>query len=602
MMMTIANNLKTFLVALFSVLFVGQTYADKTVEDLAGEDRVMYDKFRDLFTNGAPEEFYAFADKYAQDLHEKGYMMLYYKLLSNKGFYALRQNQIYQAVKFARQLDTEVRSDDATDYYYLATGLFGDVYNTSHNKQKAERYFMQALEEVGDRDPKFTMLTYLNLAEMLSLKAPQKALEWIGKAIAKAEDTKNIDYLSMSLAMKCYVLFLTGDVHQFFQVHNQYVSLRNTHGSEFNHRYDNMVEAAKLAFDNDYEKALQKVHEGSLAVDSSLVAIRIYAMASDMKNGFDAILRRYAELDSIYGLMQDANFNQMASETALLRSQEEAAANKKLASRLTYWLIGMTAVFLFVYIMGRRRLMLKIWARGRELKAALSRAEESDQMKSAFIRHMSHEIRTPLNAVSGFSQVLTSPDYNLSEEERIDMQHRISYNVNLITTIVNELLELSKSESEGADTEIVKTDIKCNEFCRLLLEERKDNGNPLVELRFASNVGDDYTFHTNVYRLRTSLGHLLDNAQKFTDIGHIELKVEVRAPLLVFSVTDTGVGIDAKNRETIFEDFSKLDSFKEGIGLGLPITRRLITSLGGMVELDSTYTRGSRFVITFQIA
>jgi signal transduction histidine kinase len=67
-------------------------------------------------------------------------------------------------------------------------------------------------------------------------------------------------------------------------------------------------------------------------------------------------------------------------------------------------------------------------------------------------------------------------------------------------------------------------------------------------------------------------------------------------------VTDTGVGIDVKNRETIFEDFSKLDSFKEGIGLGLPITRRLITSLGGMVELDSTYTRGSRFVITFQIA
>ena len=74
MMMTIANNLKTFLVALFSVLFVGQTYADKTVEDLAGEDRVMYDKFRDLLTNGAPEEFYAFADKYAQDLHEKASM------------------------------------------------------------------------------------------------------------------------------------------------------------------------------------------------------------------------------------------------------------------------------------------------------------------------------------------------------------------------------------------------------------------------------------------------------------------------------------------------------------------------------------------------
>ena len=79
-MMTIANNLRTFLVALFSVLFVGQTYADKTVEDLAGEDRVMYDKFRHLLVSGEPEEFYAFVDEYAKDLHEKGYMMLYYKL------------------------------------------------------------------------------------------------------------------------------------------------------------------------------------------------------------------------------------------------------------------------------------------------------------------------------------------------------------------------------------------------------------------------------------------------------------------------------------------------------------------------------------------
>ena len=566
-MMTIANNLRTFLVALFSVLFVGQIYADKTVEDLAGEDRVMYDKFRHLFVSGEPEEFYAFVDEYAKDLHEKGYMMLYYKLLSNKGFYALRRNQVYQAAKFARQLDTEVRGDGAEDYFYLATGLFGDVYNSTHNKQKAERYFMQALDEVGDRDPKFTMRTYLNLAEMLSLNNPRKALQWIDKAIAMAEDKKNMDYFSMSQAMKCYILFLMGDASQFFQVYNQYVSLRESNNPEFNPRYDNIVETAKLAFDNDYEKALQKVHEGNLAVDSSLVAIRIYAMANDMRNGFDAILRRYVEMDSIYSMMQDANFNQMASETALLRSQEEAAANKKLARKLTYWLIGMTAVFLFVYIMGRRRLMLKIWARG-----------------------------------TGFSQILTSPDYNLSDEERIDMQHRISDNVNLITTIVNELLELSKSESEGADTEIVKTDIKCNEFCRALLDERRDKGNPLVELRFASNVGDDYTFHTNAYRLRSSLGHLLDNAQKFTDVGHIELKVEATGRLLVFSVTDTGVGIDVKNRETIFKEFSKLDTFKEGIGLGLPITRRLIASLGGMVELDSTYTRGSRFVITFQIS
>lgn len=231
---------------MFSVLFVGQTYADKTVEDLAGEDRVMYDKFRHLLVSGEPEEFYAFVDEYAKDLHEKGYMMLYYKVCCQ-----IKVSMPYVVIRSIKplslpdRLDTEVRGDGAEDYFYLATGLFGDVYNSTHNKQKAERYFMQALDEVGDRDPKFTMRTYLNLAEMLSLNNPRKALQWIDKAIAMAEDKKNMDYFSMSQAMKCYILFLMGDASQFFQVYNQYVSLRESNNPEFNPRYDNIVETAK---------------------------------------------------------------------------------------------------------------------------------------------------------------------------------------------------------------------------------------------------------------------------------------------------------------------------------------------------------------------
>lgn len=242
--------------------------------------------------------------------------------------------------------------------------------------------------------------------------------------------------------------------------------------------------------------------------------------------------------------------------------------------------------------------MRKIWARNKELKAALSRAEESDRMKSTFIQSMSHEIRTPLNAVSGFSQILSSPDYKLTESEKKDMQQRIETNVNQITFIVNELLELSRSESEGIGAKIEKTDVKCNDFCRSIIANRKDKGNPLVEIRFASSVVDDYIVRTNAYRLKSALEHLLDNAQKFTDIGHIDLQVEENGDKVRFIVTDTGVGIDAKNRDRIFETFSKLDSFKEGIGLGLPICRRLVNSLGGKVELDSLYTGGSRFIIS----
>lgn len=284
-----------------------------------------------------------------------------------------------------------------------------------------------------------------------------------------------------------------------------------------------------------------------------------------------------------------------------MRSREEAATNRSLANRLWNWLIGLTALFLFVYIMGRRRLLMKIRAQNEELKKALVRAEESDRMKSTFIQSMSHEIRTPLNAVSGFSQVLCNPDFELSDEEKQDMQQRISSNVNLITTTINEMLELSMSESESTVSDLEKKDVLCNELGRTALQGFEDENNKGVELRFTSDVDDDFTIRTNAYRLNVALHHLLDNAVKFTDKGYVELSIVKKDASILFCVTDTGVGIKEEDRERIFETFSKVDDFKEGIGLGLPICRRLISTLGGEVALDPDYSAGCRFVVSLPL-
>ncbi|MBR2777618.1 MAG: HAMP domain-containing histidine kinase [Prevotella sp.] len=598
MMNFITRNLRHTLVVLLTIASTGVAFADKTVEDLTGEDREMYDKFRHLFKSDLQDDFYRFAEEYERDLHKKGYMMLYYKLLGNKGFYALRHNEVYRAIEFAQRLDNEVRTDGAKEYFYLATGLYGDIYSSTHDNLRAETYFLQALDEVDDRDVKFTMRTYMSLAELLSLKDSQRALQWVDKAIAKAQEEKNVDYLSLSMAMKGYLFFLMGDAPQFYHIYDQYLGLRSMDEPEFNYRYDNLIEVAKRAFDSDYEGALEKIQEGNLQVDSSLVVIRVIAMQGDVTKGFEVMKRRYVEMDSVYSIIQDANFNQLAAETSLMRSREEAAANRKLSKQLVNWLIVMAAVFFFVYIMGRRRLVRKIWARSKELKLALARAEESDRMKTAFIQSMSHEIRTPLNAVAGFSQLLCSADYDLTDAEKKDMQQRISSNVSLIISIVNEVLELSESESESHNREVEKREVKCNEFCRSVIDSMRGKGRSNVDLRFTTNVGDDFAIYSNGYRLRSALSHLVDNAQKFTDVGHIDVKVERKGDKVLFSVTDTGVGIAPEDRERIFEDFAKLDDFKEGIGLGLPISRRLITSLGGTLELDPDYTEGCRFVIT----
>ena len=587
---------------LTSTLFLLSTVvcrADVTVDQLTGEDKEMFDKFRHLLQYGEPEEFFSFANDYERVLHDKGYMMLYYKLLNNEGFFALRHNMVFRAMQAGERLNEELHNDGASQYYYLATGLMGDIYNSVYSRNKAEQFFMQALEEVEDTDPKFSMRTYQSLAEMLSMKDAGKALQWMEKSMALAKETDNIEYLSLSLAMTAYIYFLEDNAKAFRDYYDQYVELRSQKKHGFSHRYDNILEIAQLSFDRQYGLALNKLqHGGTLYVDSSLVAIRIFTMQRDIDKVVEAVKRRHLEMDSIYSLAQIGNFDQLATERALIMTREESLANKKLAKKLTYWLIGLTSVYIFVYLMGRRRLIRKIWARNRQLKVALEKAEGSDRMKSAFIRSMSHEIRTPLNAVSGFSQVLCNPNFELDDEEKHDMEMRISKNVNQITNIINEMLELSKSESETSIDEGEKQQVCCNDLGRKALEDIRGKQHSGVEFRFTSEVDDAFTVHTNANRLMVALRHLLDNAAKFTDTGYVELSIAKQVDRILFYVTDTGVGIKEEDRERIFETFSKIDDFKEGLGLGLPICRRLITSLGGEVQLDPTYSQGCRFIIS----
>ena len=599
MIRLINKNLYLVLAALLLTVSTMVSAAEVGPDDLRGEDRDLFDRYRYLMLNGKPDDFYAYAAMYEKHLKDKGYMMLYYKLLNNEGFYALRHNMIFRAMQAAERLDGELRSDGASDYFYLATGLMGDVYFTTHDRAKAEKFFVQALEEVGDRDPKFTMRTYQSLAEMLSLKDPQSALAWMEKSVELAQQTENTEYYSLSLAMTAYIHFLSGNSEAFYQNYDQYQNLLSMEKPGFNHRYDKVMEIAKLAFDGDYRGAIEVLSDKeTVYVDSALVAIRVYSMERNIEQGFEAMKRSYLDMDSIYSLTQSANFDQMATERTLMRSREEAEANRKLARSLTNWLIGLIVVFLVVYIMGRRRLMLKIWERNRDLNVALAKAEESDRMKTAFIRSMSHEIRTPLNAVAGFSELICSPEVELSDDEKLDMKERIANNVHQITTIINEVLELSKSESESVISDEDKSDVWCNEIGRSVLHDVKGQQNVGVELRFSSNVKDDFTIRTNTYRLKHALAYLVDNALKFTDKGHVEVRCEKQGDVMTFSVTDTGVGVKEEDHERIFETFAKVDDFKEGVGLGLPICRRLVRSLRGDVKLDPSYADGSRFVIT----
>ena len=585
------------------ILSMDAVSAKREAEDLKVEIDNLLPQFFEAYENDDEMRFPPLATELAEALRDANDNVRYYKIRANEVYFNLRNRHLYRAMQVVRRLDEDMHADRATDYYYLVQGLMGDIYVACHNTPKAEDYYLRALESCGNRDPQFYIQTSMGLAEMLCMRAPADAEKWGDKAIAEAKRLGDRELLSMATAMRGYVAFMVDDAETFA---TQYKTYREINGKKpVETHYANIMEVAQQAFNKHYDDALLTVQRGKLNVDSSLVVIKLHVMAGHVDRSFQAMRRRYIEMDSIYSEAQNTNYDEMVAERKLIQSQEEAEANRLLAKKLTYSLIGLTVVYVFVYIMGRRRLMRKIWSRNRRLKEAALLAEQSDKMKTAFIKHMSHEIRTPLNAVSGFSQLICNPDMELSEVEKEDMRQRIAANVNDITAIVDELLELSKSESESNVVMPVErlTDVNCNEVCRSVMQAMAHKNPSGVEMRFTSALKDDFTFKSDANKLGRILSHLIDNAQKFTQTGYILVGCLLTdgGHKLEISVLDTGIEIPPKDAERIFENFVKLNDFKEGIGLGLPICRRLASSLGGTVTLDTNNERGSRFIVSLPL-
>lgn len=284
-------------------------------------------------------------------------------------------------------------------------------------------------------------------------------------------------------------------------------------------------------------------------------------------------------------------------EMAMRQQQEKTRYAIIIAS-----LIGAALLILLIFLIFRYRSAKDLSQKNAQLAVALERAQESDKMKSSFIRHVSHEIRTPLNIITGFTQVLNDSHYTVDEKERDNMMERISENTSLITQIVNELIDLAETESTSV---IEKTDtITLGHLCEKAVAASGIEQTDKVEFTVLNGVGEAFPVVTNTQCVVKILGHLLQNAMKFTEKGSITLKTTVNddQSKLNFYVIDTGIGIPAEAQNRIFDKFEKVDTFREGIGLGLSVARTLARRLGGDVTLSRSDSEGSIFVLTIPTA
>lgn len=227
-----------------------------------------------------------------------------------------------------------------------------------------------------------------------------------------------------------------------------------------------------------------------------------------------------------------------------------------------------------------------------ELRKTKEVAEQSNWLKTMFIQNMSHEIRTPLNSIVGFSGVLVDM---LDEKEDIGQYVAlIESNSKLLLKLVGDILDISILDSE---VEIKHNAVDVNACCQASIDAAGASFDPGVRLIFEPAC-DELIINSNYNYIVQVLDNLLGNASKFTHEGSVTLAYEVKKEenQLIFTVTDTGIGIPVEEQERVFERFVKLDNFSQGAGLGLSICRIVAERLGGYLRIDKGYTQGTRVI------
>ena len=342
-----------------------------------------------------------------------------------------------------------------------------------------------------------------------------------------------------------------------------------------------------------------------ITVEDKVRTLRAEALLKSGAGNEAAIL--YKEIcerkDSIFNHDLRTQLNEMST---LFHINEMKKDQQRSNVIYTVFIASLIVFALILYILLRRREAKRLEKKNQELALknadlikANARAEESTQMKTDFIKNISHEIRTPLNILNGFTQILTTPDVEISNEEREDIRHRIEENAERITELVNKILELSEASSQQVidcndKVTAMQIALEASSRCSSLKEYFTMEAQPDVQGVMLS---------TNEHYATRALSQLVDNAMKFhkKDLkSHIVLRLEAdpASPFIRFIVEDDGIGIPASEAEHIFHEFVQLDEKYDGTGIGLTVARSIVRRIGGDIVLDNDYKKGARFIMT----
>lgn len=571
---------------MFCALLASLTIGAQAV-DYSGDS--IYKQLRSNMTRAFNEadsaNFFPALKKLQDYLLEKNDMHGYYTQRCNEIIFLMNRQKIFEAYKRAREMSQELREKKLDKEMYMAYNMLGHIYRYCGNKDNAKGCFNEVITRMEQAGYYESMPPiYMNIVNLVINDNPEEAMQLMDRAlsIARQYAPERVFDIETRRTVAYYEVNDTAAFNEGYAAYKEGEAEGRTsvHGRQ--------LEVYYLAMQGKVDEAIALARE-ELGNDSYDTQEKILSKAGRWQEAYEAMKHAYEENDSVNSVILSNSMQGIQSELRIYDAERQASRSRTITLIIAIVLLVTLMLGMTYIILSRRRHM-------RQLNKAYQHALRSDNMKTAFIKNVSHEVRTPLNIISGFAQVIADPSLDVGPDERQHMAQMVQRNTRIITSLIDEMLELSNNETGGrARKEDV---VKLNSLLLDIIANEEDALSDNTTMLMKSELSDDFTLKTNEMMLKRIVSSLVNNAVKNTVSGHIILYAKKDEGQLKLVVEDTGCGIPEEESEHIFDRFVKLDKFKVGIGLGLTLCRSTAQRLGGNVVLDTSYHDGARFIVT----